>query len=416
MKKAMQWLKGEPVLAISAVLALASCLVVLPDKEYLGYVDGRVLALLYCLMAVVAGMEQAGAFRRMAAALVKRSGSGKGLCLVLVMLCFFSSMLVTNDVALITFVPFAVLVLAASGQGGLLPWVVSLQTVAANLGSMLTPVGNPQNLYLYSRYGFSAGEFFALTVPATLASLVVLVVLCLLTPARRVTLTAQNEEGPMTPRQRAQLILCGVLFCVCLASVFHLLPWPALLAAVIVALAVFDRKLVLGADFALLVTFVCFFVFAGNLARIPALQNFLASVMQGREMLVGAAASQVISNVPAAVLLSGFTENGAGLLMGVDLGGLGTPHCQPGQPDQPEDLFQGPRRQHRAVSGGVQRAELRPAGGAAGTGRLRHPVRTRKRRRVGRTRRFFCARKGAVDKTQHPVDAIVAADGGQAAA
>lgn len=322
MKKAMQWLKGEPVLAISAVLALASCLVVLPDKEYLGYVDGRVLALLYCLMAVVAGMEQAGAFRRMAAALVKRSGSGKGLCLVLVMLCFFSSMLVTNDVALITFVPFAVLVLAASGQGGLLPWVVSLQTVAANLGSMLTPVGNPQNLYLYSRYGFSAGEFFALTVPATLASLVVL---CLLTPARRVTLTAQNEEGPMTPRQRAQLVLCGVLFCVCLASVFHLLPWPALLAAVIVALAVFDRKLVLGADFALLVTFVCFFVFAGNLARIPALQNFLAGVMQGREMLVGAAASQVISNVPAAVLLSGFTENGAGLLMGVDLGGLGTP-------------------------------------------------------------------------------------------
>ena len=325
MKKAMQWLKGEPVLAISAVLALASCLAIPPDGKYLSYVDGRVLALLYCLMAVVAGMEQAGAFRRMAAALVKRSGSGKGLCLVLVMLCFFSSMLVTNDVALITFVPFAVLVLAASGQGGLLPWVVSLQTVAANLGSMLTPVGNPQNLYLYSRYGFSAGDFFALTVPATLASLVVLVVLCLLTPARRVTLTAQNEEGPMTARQRAQLILCGVLFCVCLASVFHLLPWPALLAVVIAALAVFDRKLVLGADFALLVTFVCFFVFAGNLARIPALQDFLASVMQGREMLVGAAASQVISNVPAAVLLSGFTENGAGLLMGVDLGGLGTP-------------------------------------------------------------------------------------------
>ena len=226
MKKAMQWLKGEPVLVISAVLALASCLVVLPDKEYLGYVDGRVLSLLYCLMAVVAGMEQAGAFRRMAAALVKRSGSGKGLCLVLVMLCFFSSMLVTNDVALITFVPFAVLVLAASGQGGLLPWVVSLQTVAANLGSMLTPVGNPQNLYLYSRYGFSAGEFFALTVPATLASLVVLVVLCLLTPARRVTLTAQNEEGPMTARQHAQLILCGVLFCVCLASCSICCPGP----------------------------------------------------------------------------------------------------------------------------------------------------------------------------------------------
>ena len=334
MKRAVQWLKSEPVLAISAVLALASCLVVPPDAKYLGYVDGRVLALLYCLMAVVAGMEQAGAFRRMAAALVKRSGSGKGLCLVLVMalagvalvvLGFFSSMLVTNDVALITFVPFAVLVLAASGQGGLLPWVVSLQTVAANLGSMLTPVGNPQNLYLYSRYGFSAGEFFALTVPATLASFVVLAVLCLFTPARRVTLTAQNDEGPMTARQRAQLILCGVLFCVCLASVFHLLPWPALLAVVIVALAVFDKKLVLGADFALLVTFVCFFVFAGNLARIPALQNFLASVMQGREMLVGAAASQIISNVPAAVLLSGFTENGAGLLMGVDLGGLGTP-------------------------------------------------------------------------------------------
>ena len=325
MEKAKQFFKREPVFVIAAVCAVASMFAVPPSAEYLGYIDLRVLELLFCLMAAVAGMQAEGSFLVLSQRLLTGKKSMRLLTMTLVMLPFFSSMLITNDVSLITFVPFAVLVLAASGQGGLLPWVVSLQTVAANLGSMLTPVGNPQNLYLYSRYGFSAGEFFALTVPATLASFVVLAVLCLLTPARRVTLTAQNDEGPMTARQRAQLILCGVLFCVCLASVFHLLPWPALLAVVIVALAVFDKKLVLGADFALLVTFVCFFVFAGNLARIPALQNFLASVMQGREMLVGAAASQVISNVPAAVLLSGFTENGAGLLMGVDLGGLGTP-------------------------------------------------------------------------------------------
>ena len=317
--------KKEPVLLIAAAFAVVSCLFVPPDAAYLGYVDCRVLALLYCLMVVVAGMEQAGVFRRLAALLLKQGSSGKGLCLILVMLCFFSAMLVTNDVALITFVPFAVLVLGASGQAALLPWVVSLQTVAANLGSMLTPVGNPQNLYLYSRYGFGVGEFFALTVPSTLVSFVVLTVLCLLTPARQVTLWQETPEPPMRREEKQQAALCGVLFCLCLGAVFHLLAWPVLLALVVLALFAFDKKLVLGADFALLATFVCFFVFAGNLARIPAVRELLAAVMAGREILVGAAVSQVISNVPAAVLLAGFTENGAGLLLGVDLGGLGTP-------------------------------------------------------------------------------------------
>ena len=318
-------IKKEPVFCVSALLALVSCFIVLPDAQYAGYIDLRVLALLYCLMVVVAGVEKAGLFERIATALLKKSKSGKALCVVLVMLCFFSSMVVTNDVALITFTPFAILVMGASGQQKSLPWVISLQTIAANLGSMLTPVGNPQNLYLYTRYQFDGISFFGVTLPWSLISFAVLVILCLILPIRKVEVNETKAYPKMNTQQTKEIITCFVLFCLCLGTVFHLMDWHVLLVAVVVVLAVIKPKLLKGADFVLLATFVCFFVFAGNLARIPALQEFLSQAMQNRETLVSALVSQVISNVPAAVLLSGFTQQGKALLLGVNLGGLGTP-------------------------------------------------------------------------------------------
>ena len=322
MKNVMQWLKGEPVLVISAVLALASCLVIPPDAAYLGYVDGRVLALLYCLMAVVAGMEQAGTFRRMASALVKRSGSGKGLCLVLVMLCFFSSMLVTNDVALITFVPFAVLVLGLIGRRERLIYIVVLQTIAANLGSMATPVGNPQNLYLYANFGLKAGEFFAVMVPLTLVSLAGLVAASLCVRPEGIRVTFPQKAALRHPRR---LGLMGALFVLCLLSVFRVLPYQALLVIVAAALLLFARELFARVDYALLATFVCFFIFAGNVGGNETLRALISGVLEGNTALAAGVSSQVISNVPAAVLLSGFTDDWRGLLLGTNLGGLGTP-------------------------------------------------------------------------------------------
>ena len=304
MKGIKGFFRREPVLVIAALAAAVSCCFVPPDRGYPDYFDLRTLALLYCLMTVVAGLNRAGLFARLAVSLCARAGSVRRLGLALVLLSFFSSLLITNDVALITFVPFAAAVLVLADRPGDLSRVVVLQTVAANLGSMLTPVGNPQNLYLYSRYGFSMGEFLSITFPVWCVSLVLCAAGCLLLPG------AALERG---------------LFLLCLLTVLRILPWPFMLGGVILALLIADRKLLGKADFFLLLTFAAFFIFSGNLARIPAVSGALKKLMLGREYGVSLLASQVISNVPAALLLSGFTEEGRELVLGVDIGGLGTP-------------------------------------------------------------------------------------------
>jgi len=230
-------------------------------------------------------------------------------------------MLITNDVALLTFVPFAVTLLGMAGRRRDTVTVVVLQTAAANLGSMLTPVGNPQNLYLYSFYGFTAGAFFRVTAPVWAVSLALTALLCLLLPRTR--LYPVLGEAPTPDRRRLTLHLA--LFAVCLLAVFRVLPWPVMLAAVAAALLAFDRKKLLAPDLALLLTFCAFFVFAGNLARIGAVDALLRRLLAGREYWTALLSSQVISNVPAALLLSGFTDRAAALVLGVDVGGLGTP-------------------------------------------------------------------------------------------
>ncbi len=281
MNRIVRFLKTEPVLCVSAAAALLSMLLVPPSPAYWGYLDFRVLSLLFCLMAVVAGLQSAGVFEVLSQRLCLRANGVRALSLILVLLCFFSSMLITNDVALITFVPFAIGVLGLTGQQELLIPVVVLQTVAANLGSMLTPVGNPQNLYLYSFYEMAPGDFFSLTLPLTGLSLLLLVPCCLLGKERHLTISFAAKAN-VTDHRRA--LLYGVLALVCLLGVFRLLPYQAALAAVLGCMLLWDRPRFRAVDYGLLCTFVCFFIFVGNLGQLGAVRALVSSLLQGREL------------------------------------------------------------------------------------------------------------------------------------
>ena len=322
-EKLLTFFKKETILCIACLLAALSAYIVPPDAAYLGYVDTRVLILLFSLMAVLAGFRALGIFDRMANLLLARAKKMRQLALTLVMLCFFSAMLVTNDVALLTFVPLTLLLFRDIGDEKSRIRVIVLETAAANLGSMMTPVGNPQNLYLYAAYQLHTGDFFRTMLPAGVLSWLVLLGLSFLLPKTPCAGKPGETTLPVIPKKPAAVYL--LLFLVCLLTVFRVIPdW---LCLVLTAVLVFfcDKKLFAQADYCLLGTFVCFFVFVGNIARVDAVRAFFAGVMQGRELWVSAALSQCISNVPAAVMLSGFTENAKALLLGVNLGGLGTP-------------------------------------------------------------------------------------------
>ena len=321
MSKIRDFVKREITLCAAFTAAVISCFFVTPDAAYFDYIDWRTLALLYCLMVVVAGLRSAGVFSLLAHVLCQKAGSVRAMGGILVALCFFSAMLVTNDVALLTFVPFAVVVLGLADQMKELAWVVVLQTVAANLGSMLTPVGNPQNLYLFSRYDMTIGPFLGATAPIWLLSGVLIAGLCLLLP--KAHLSVFLGEKPSLDKKA--LLLYLALFILCMLVVLRVLTWPIMLGAIVVVLLIYEPRMLKRADFLLLATFVCFFVFSGNLSRIDAVADLLRQALSGHALLLGAGLSQVISNVPAAILLSGFTENGKGLLLGVNIGGLGTP-------------------------------------------------------------------------------------------
>lgn len=314
------FLRHDPVLAAALALAVISAFFVPPSLDYIGYIDFHVLALLFSLMLVVAGLQKSGAFTLLTDKLLGRVKSTRSLAAVLVGVCFFSSMLITNDVALITFVPLSMMLLRQEKNEKLLMLVVVLQTIAANLGSGLTPLGNPQNLYLYSLSGMSLGEFLSVMLLPTLISAALLTVAVLLIRPREVT-RSTAQEPKVSGKQLTPWLL---LFAVCMATVLHVIHYVYMLAVVTVAVILLDKTLLRKADYALLLTFLGFFVFIGNIKSIPAVSDLLSSLVAERELGVGVLLSQVISNVPAAMLLSGFTENYAALLVGVNLGGLGT--------------------------------------------------------------------------------------------
>lgn len=313
---------GEPVLSASLVCAVISMFFAPPSAAYLSYIDTRVLILLFCLMAVVSGMQKYGVFDLLAQKLLAGRHALRTIVLLLTLLPFFASMAITNDVALITFVPFAILVLGLVGQRALLIPVIVLQTVAANLGSMVTPVGNPQNLFLYASYELSASQFFGVVLPFALVSLVGVAALAL---CRKSCILQVSFAEPKQITDGKRVTFFGVLFILCLLTVFHVLPDLALLGLVCLSLLLIDRDIFRRIDYGLLLTFVCFFLFVGNIGSLDGVHTSLQNIVGSSPLLASLAASQIISNVPAAVLLRSFTENWQALLLGVNIGGLGTP-------------------------------------------------------------------------------------------
>lgn len=311
-------------------LAAVSAFFVHPDGAYVNYPDYHTLGLLFCLMCVMAGLQRLGVFSYGAGKLLARVRTTRQMELILVFLCFFSSMIITNDVALITFVPFAMEVLAmADMKKSLVPLVV-MQTVAANLGSMLTPIGNPQNLYLYSKSGYGVIKFMGLMAPYAAAAFGLILLILLLRRSIPLGAAPMIGSGSRSAPDFAagaglkKLVAYILLFILCLGAVAGVVPVWALVALCVILVAVMDAAALKKVDYSLLLTFTGFFVFIGNMGRLPAFGALLERMIGGNEVLTAVAASQVMSNVPAALLLSGFTQRYDALLIGTNVGGLGT--------------------------------------------------------------------------------------------
>lgn len=320
MEKIRKFIKAQPVMVISFILAVVTMFIVPPDREYIGYCNRTVLIELFALMAAVAGLRSIGIFDKATRLILQKAGTVRRLGAVMILICFFSAMLVTNDVALITFVPLTLLIYGSINDEKSLILTIVLESAAANLGSMMTPVGNPQNLFLYDKFGLTAMIFLKTMLPVGTLGLAAVLGLTLLLPKDKC-------KAPEPKNEKIPIFKAAVytgLFLMCIAAVFRLVPdWVCLLAA-LVAAVICDVKLLMKVDYILLATFVCFFVFVGNIARIGAVSDFFSHILSGKELVVAALLSQLISNVPAAVMLAEFTNQGTALLLGVDIGGFGT--------------------------------------------------------------------------------------------
>ena len=312
----------ETVFCVAAACAVLTMLIIPPDKAYFHYIDFRVLCLLFCLMAVVAGLKEIGLFHCLTYQLLHRIHDGQILSVTLVLLPFFCSMFVTNDVALIIFIPFTLMLLDQMGCSRRIIPITVLQTIAANLGSMATPVGNPQNLYLYAFYNMNIRDFFSVTLPLTAISLIMLALISI--PFLPKRLPEQTLEKASISSTR-QFLIYMTLFGLCLLTVFRIVPYPVTTTITLAILFLTDRKLLKEIDYMLLLTFVCFFTVSENLGRVDTIRIFLQRLLESDTFLTAVGTSQVISNVPAAVILSGFTDQWRQMLAGVNIGGLGTP-------------------------------------------------------------------------------------------
>ena len=325
--KASKWyivkgiLKSRIVLIVALVAAAVTCFFVPPDGGYADYFDLDTLSCLFCTLAVVSALKRRRFFEWLAVKIVTAFGNMRRVTFALVFVTYFGSMIMANDMALITFLPLGWLVLSSCGKTRYTAFVFVMQNVAANLGGMLTPFGNPQNLYLYSFFEINAGEFFAIMAIPFAVAFVLIAGTCLVVKPEPIRLETHPEPAPPVWR----MIVYFVLFALSVMIVFRVFPYYVGLIVVTVALAILEPKCFLRVDYGLLLTFCAFFVFSGNLARIPAVRDLLASVVAMSPLLVGTATCQVISNVPSAVLLSRFTTDYRHLLIAVNIGGLGTP-------------------------------------------------------------------------------------------
>ena len=319
-KRLLSFASKNIVLVIAATLAFASCLVVKPDAKYLGYFDFKTLSCLFCTLAVICALKNIRFFTITAKKIVTLTGNTRTLALALVYITFIGSMFLANDMALLTFLPLGYLSLSATGKEKYMAPIFIIQNIAANLGGMLTPFGNPQNLYIYTKFNIPTMEFMGIMVLPFILSIVLFTIGCLFIPKESLTLE-NNEEEKIQPKKTAFYL---ILFAMTILMVFRVIPYYICLPVIFIAIMITDKNALTKVDYPLLLTFVCFFLLAGNVSRIEIVNTFFSGLLEKNTLLTSIFSCQVISNVPSAILLSEFTENYRELLLGVNIGGVGT--------------------------------------------------------------------------------------------
>lgn len=314
------FIRKNAVMCIALLAAFITAFIVPPDSAYLEYFDYRTLVCLFCVLAVVCALKNINFFYMLAVRIVQLFKNARMAILALVYITFIGSMLIANDMALITFLPLGFFVLDSTGKRKYMAFTFIMQNIAANLGGMLTPFGNPQNLYLYSIYGIPTGEFVEIMLPPFLLA-VALITLCCLIFVRAEPLDLPNERVKFKGKKTFIYLL---LFALSIAIVFRGVPYWLGLVIIPAVLAKMDKRALKMVDYPLLLTFVFFFIFSGNMARIEAVRQLFSALLEKSTLLVSILSCHVISNVPSAILLSQFTENYADLLVGVNIGGVGT--------------------------------------------------------------------------------------------
>ena len=314
------FLKKNIVMEIALIAALVTSLLIPVDQDYLGYFDLKTLTCLFCTLAVVCALKDLNFFYILARKVVQLFKTARLCVLALVYITFIGSMLIANDMALLTFLPLGYFALTSTGKQKYMAFTFIMQNIAANLGGMLTPFGNPQNLYLYTKFSIPNGEFLRIMAPPFAFS-VVLITLCCCLFVKAEPLQLEDERVSLDPR-KTTLYLC--LFLLAIAIVFRAIPYWIGLLVIPSVLLIVDRKALGIVDYPLLLTFVFFFVFAGNMARIGAVRSFFDFLLDKSTLLFSTISCQFISNVPSAILLSQFTGDYRDLLVGVNIGGAGT--------------------------------------------------------------------------------------------
>lgn len=318
--KIYTFIRKNPVLTIAFFAALITTFFVPVDSEYINYFDFKTLTCLFCVLAVVCALKNINFFYVLARKIVELFRNARLCILSLVYITFIGSMLIANDMALLTFLPLGYYVLHTTHKEKYMAFTFIMQNISANLGGMLTPFGNPQNLYLYSRFNIPTGEFVLIMLPPFLLS-ITLITLCCIVFVKPESLRLNNKKIYLSHRRTGAYLL---LFALSILIVFRGIPYWVGLLIIPAAIGVLDYKALKSVDYGLLFTFVFFFVFSGNMSRIEAVRELFSALLEKSTLLVSTASCQVISNVPTAILLSQFTDNYRELLVGVNIGGVGT--------------------------------------------------------------------------------------------
>lgn len=317
--KVINFIKKEVVLSIAIVATIITCFFVPIDKEYIEYFEYKTLIALFCMLAVVAGLKNTNIFELISNKLIGLLKTRRAVIYSLVYGTFFFDMIVANDMSLITFLPLTYIVLHTTNNDKYLAITFILQTIAANMGGMITPYGNPQNLYLYSYYNIPTLEFFGVLLIQAITVAILLYISCLFIKNEELNLQ-HNDKFEI---KKKELSIYAALFVLVILSIFRVVPHLVTLVLVVSTVLIVDRKRFRDVDYALLATFCVFFIFSGNIARIEFIKDFIASIVTENTLVAGIVSCQFISNVPSAIFLSKFTQNYSDLLVSVNIGSLG---------------------------------------------------------------------------------------------